>query len=247
MLPSFRPTPASLFRVDARRVEARRRSAKRARSGGAVMFIVAMTIALIAAMGVYALNIAATEVKTAGYLRQNVQTHYLSEYGVLTAAERFAGGGAYDIVNRATNIPDTICPSLPGIVLPTTPKSLATGCWRVGSAELAQLWTTAPVAPITLWLSNANEVSRGSVGLPTVPDFYVEFTDAYQTTDPGICNGTSNDPNNPVYCYTMTALAVGISKPPAAWITGPAAYAQQGQESARVRLSGGPGKKVTIR
>jgi hypothetical protein len=66
---------------------ARRRSARRKKSGGAVIFIVAMTLAVLASLGMYALAAATNEVKTAGYERQSAQSHYLSEYGILGAAE----------------------------------------------------------------------------------------------------------------------------------------------------------------
>ena len=66
---------ASLLHTKARQ---RRRRSQR----GAVVFIVAMTIAVLASLGLYALQSASTEVKTSGYGRQNAQSHYLSEYGI---------------------------------------------------------------------------------------------------------------------------------------------------------------------
>ena len=62
---------------------AKRRSALRRRDEGAVMFIVAMTLAVLASVGVYALAAAATEVRTSGNERQGTQTHYLAEFGVI--------------------------------------------------------------------------------------------------------------------------------------------------------------------
>ncbi len=61
---------------------AKRRAALRRHEGGAVMFIVAMMIAVLGSVGVYALAAAATEVRTSGNERQNTQTHYLAEYGI---------------------------------------------------------------------------------------------------------------------------------------------------------------------
>ena len=51
------------------------------------MFIVAMTLAVLASLGLYALASASNEMKTSGFERQNAQTHYLSEYGVLGGAD----------------------------------------------------------------------------------------------------------------------------------------------------------------
>ena len=47
------------------------------RRRGAVMFVVAMTIAVLASVGMYALAAASSEVRTSGNERQNTQTHYL--------------------------------------------------------------------------------------------------------------------------------------------------------------------------
>ena len=59
------------------------------------MFIVAMTLAVLASVGVYALAAAANEVRTSGNERQNTQTHYLAEYGVLGAAHEMTGKRAF--------------------------------------------------------------------------------------------------------------------------------------------------------
>ena len=76
-----------MHRAEDSTARAKARAKRRAREGGAVMFIVAMTLAIIAAMGIYALNVAATEVKTAGYVREQTQAYYLSDYGVLASTQ----------------------------------------------------------------------------------------------------------------------------------------------------------------
>jgi Tfp pilus assembly protein PilX len=60
----------------------KRRARRRSRSRGAVIFIVAMTIAVLATIGLYGLTSAATEARSAAYERQAAQTHYLSQYGL---------------------------------------------------------------------------------------------------------------------------------------------------------------------
>ena len=49
------------------------------------MFVVAMTIAVLGAIGMWAIQSAALEVRMAGFGRQATQTHYLAEYGALAA------------------------------------------------------------------------------------------------------------------------------------------------------------------
>ena len=103
--------------VAAFHAQARQRSARRKESGGAVIFIVAMTLAVLASLGMYALASATNEVKTAGYERQSAQSHYLSEYGILGAAGlppvtrsippglAFAAGGMMELVHAAFRLP----------------------------------------------------------------------------------------------------------------------------------------------
>ncbi len=65
---------------------AKRRWSHRQDEAGAAMFIVSMTLTVLASVGIYALAAASNEVRTSGYERQNTQTHYLASYGVLGIA-----------------------------------------------------------------------------------------------------------------------------------------------------------------
>jgi hypothetical protein len=192
-----------------------------------VIFIVAMTLAVIAAMGVYALNSAATEVKTAGFVREQTQVHYLSEFGVLGAALDASGPKAQFYRDRMIQTPDTRCTSLWNI--PSTAGQLPLACRRVGSTELASGWSP-PVNPIVAPWQNANsEIARGSEGLPTAPDFYVEFTDPTIKTPPA-GYGT-----NQGLCFIeFTVSSVGFSQLTLG------SYTSEGLETSRARIIGGP-------
>jgi len=67
-------------------VLAKARSLRRRHQRGAALFVVAMALAVLASVGIFALAAAATEVRTSGNERQNAQTHYLSQYGILVAS-----------------------------------------------------------------------------------------------------------------------------------------------------------------
>jgi hypothetical protein len=210
---------------------AKARARRRTRDAGAVMFIVAMTLAIIAAMGMYALNIAATEVKTAGYIRQQTQAYYLSEFGELASTEEVKGPKVQMYRDLAIKTPDTNCTSLYGI--PSTAGALPLACRRVGSAEIGSQWnpTAMPLSGKLLdpYVSNANENTRGSSGNPSAFDFYVEFTDPTQKTPPP---GYSTEQG---LCFLeFTAASVGIT-PLAA-----GAYMTEGLQTSRGRIIGGP-------
>jgi hypothetical protein len=237
---------------------AKRRATRRNRESGAVMFIIAITLTLLAAMGVYALNVSATEVKAAGYVRQQTQTHYLAEYGILAGAQDVSANRTQMyytalttpyVAASGTLTSDTNCVSLYGEVSPAA-STLALGCRRVGSAELDASWQITTGSPvnvkmITPWTANNAEVSRGSSGLPTTPDFFIEVTDANQKTPP---SGYSTNQNLCFAEFTVSAYGLtpttdtsaGAPTTPWANALAPYGYQSEGLELARARIVGGP-------
>jgi hypothetical protein len=62
------------------------------------MFIVAVTLGLLAAMGVYGLSATAYDVRAAGHVREATQAQHAAELGVIMAAETLQPGTAGEIV-----------------------------------------------------------------------------------------------------------------------------------------------------
>jgi hypothetical protein len=209
---------------------AKTRTRHRARGSGAVMFIVAMTLAVIAAMGMYALNVAATEIKTAGFIREETQLHYLSEFGVLGAAQEITGARTQLYRDFAINHPDTNCTSLNGVPVNAGPLPLA--CRVVGPPDLVGgTWTPPAPGPLIVapWVNGSSETTRGSEGLPTTPAFYIELTDPTQRRPP---SGYGMDQG---LCFVeFTAATMGTSQ-----LT-PGVFVSEGLETSRGRLIGGP-------
>jgi Tfp pilus assembly protein PilX len=216
---------------------AKRRAALRHRERGAVMFIVAMTLAVLASVGVYALAAAATEVRTSGNERQNTQTHYLAEYGVLGMAHEVNPGNASWIVRHMKLPADTSCVSLQGVPTGATANTLE--CMRFPASQLGQAWTqpfvvpyggTSGAAPYT------KGIPPGSLGsTPTKGDFFVELTESMQTP----ARGTSSNAN---FCFfQVTATSVGLTQPTVPGVTDPTAlFGAEGVETQRARLIVGP-------
>jgi hypothetical protein len=209
---------------------AKARVRQRARERGAVMFIVAMTLAVIAAMGMYALNIAATEIKTAGFIREETQVHYLSEFGVLGAAQEITGAKTQFHLSKMITEPATGCASLHGV--PSTAGALPLACRMMEVQTLGLTWVTPlPAQPLLLqpWTANNSEAARGSVGLPTAPGFYVELTDPTTRTAPP---GYSLEQG---LCFMgFTANSVGLSQ------VASGSFVSEGLETSRGRIVGGP-------
>jgi len=212
---------------------------RRARAGGAVIFIVAMTLAVLASLGLYAMQAASTEIKTSGYIRQSAQSHYLSEYGMLAGVNSMSGttGELYLAMMRTTTQMDVQCASLQGID-PNNSSNLTKACRRMGSAELSNTWGTA-ATPIVA----AQPGVAGSLGpYALTGDYYVEVTDPSMGTSMwGI------DTRMGLCFQSFSLLAVGITEPDQAMLlqqgitlTPTALYGAEGTEMSRARVTSGP-------
>jgi hypothetical protein len=62
------------------------------------MFIVAVTLGLLAAMGVYGLSATAYDVRAAGHVREATQAQHAAEAGIILAAETLQAGTAGEMV-----------------------------------------------------------------------------------------------------------------------------------------------------
>jgi hypothetical protein len=221
----------TLLQIKARQ---RRRRSRR----GAVIFIVAMTLAVLASLGLYALQSASTEVKTSGYGRKNAQTHYLSEYGVSAGSTAMGGttGQLYLGMMKSSTQRDTNCTSLLGTDV--NASDLSKACRRMGAAELAGAWGTS-LKPIE---STAGS-KAGSLGSNNMTgDFFVEVTDPASTGNMwGIDTRLG-------LCFTQfTMTAVGITRPDTVVLAqqgvtlgDTALYGSQGLLTSRARVVTGP-------
>lgn len=202
------------------------------------MFIVAMTLAVLASLGLYALQSASTEVKTSGYGRQNAQSHYLSEYGIAAGSTAMGGttGQLYLGMMKNTTQRDTNCTSLLGTDV--NASNLSKACRRMGAAELAGAWGTG-IKPIE---STAGTVA-GSLGNNMMTgDFFVEIT------DPAPSGNMWGIDTRLGLCFTQfTMTAVGITRPDIAVLAAhgvvlgeTAIYGSQGLLTSRARVVTGP-------
>jgi hypothetical protein len=216
---------------------AKRRWSRRRHQAGAALFVVSMTIAVLASVGIYALAAASNDVKTSGYERQNTQTHYLSTYGVLGTAHEIVASKAQFYMMLMLTTPD-ICPgSLPGV--PATTSILTRACRRLGAPELAMGWLGGP-QPLDTYAGTAPYqpgVTPGSFGPTTIQgDFFVELTEPVQANPPPRYGLNLN------FCFIeMTATSNGITRP-----TFPGSpnwtqtYGMEGIEVQRARILAGP-------
>jgi hypothetical protein len=214
---------------------AKRRARRRRGQDGAAMFIVAMTMAVLASVGVYALAAAATEVRTSGNERQNTQTHYLAEYGIVGAAHEITSSKAQWYLQQMLTQPD-VCPlSLPGV--PSTANIMVRACRRIGSAELASTWSGAPTTAYAGTTPLDTSVPPGSLGpIPLKGDFFVELTEPTQA------NAPSRYGLDLHFCFIdLTVTSSGMTQP--VYVNAPdstSGFAGEGVEVQRARFVAGP-------
>jgi hypothetical protein len=217
---------------------AKRRQGRRQGEAGAALFVVSMTLAVLASVGIYAMAAASNEVKTSGYERQGTQTHYLASYGTLGTAHEIASTKAQFYMGLMLS-PTTrdVCPgSLPLPSTVTAAQSLA--CRRLGVTELSINWPGVAVTdayPGTVpFQAGQNPGSFGPT--PTQGDFFVEVTEPTQAQPPARYGLNLN------FCFIqMTVTANGITRPlfpitPNYQQT----YGMEGVEIQRSRILAGP-------
>jgi hypothetical protein len=219
---------------------AKRRAARRRSEAGAAMFIVSMTIAVLASVGVYALAAAANEVKTSGNERQGTQTHYLSEYGIIGTTHAVYATQAQYVLGLTMNAKsmDTSCVSLPGVTSGLDP--MTTACRRLGASELTTIspsaWATTPTVSYSGGsIPLSKTATPGSLGpTPMLADFFVELTTPTQ--------GHRVPRYGDAYCFIqLTVTSSGITQPIVAGTGGVTAqFGSEGLEVARARILAGP-------
>jgi hypothetical protein len=242
---------------------AKRRARRRRSSAGGTMFVVAMTLAVLSTIGAWALQSAALEVRMAGFERQSTQTHYLAEYGVLTALENLTStsSAAYGSLMAAkcgasngTSVVHPACLSVPCVNFSTNPPTILANCAEVNAAYPSAMscgrWDTAsgiagfPVAAqngITPWTaalldpgSGGVAGTAGSLGATnTQGNVAAELTDLVAGPPP---TGTSSQPNGgtpTVASYWVTVTAYGQTYTSNSGVTN---ATSQGTELLRSRL-----------
>ncbi len=167
------------------RSRALRRSVSRARarrdSGGAVMFIVVVTLGLLAAMGVYGLSAAQADVRAAGHMREALQAQKAGEHALTMAAETLNPENAGPLVATMSSAGRTAnCKTAAALGAGVTPVPPAAACLRLTETGMRNAaGTVSPWAAVPAFASD----SFGAV--TSVPNVSVELSDPFDVQRPG--------------------------------------------------------------
>jgi hypothetical protein len=109
------------------------------------MFIVAITLGILAAIGVYGLSATAVDVRAAGHLREAAQAESAAEHGIALAADSFTPGTAGELIRAmqsGTTIQATNCQTANAFNSAAEPNS------QYRSAQACLSWNTAEMENI---------------------------------------------------------------------------------------------------
>lgn len=206
-----------------------RRARLRKKSAGAAMFVVAITLGLLAAMGVYGLSATASDVRAAGHGREAAQAHAAAELAIIEAASAL-GPGTASLVVRTMQGDDTVaargrtCRSAKPFTTTNDADRMLTrtaeACMVLGASQMKKL------SPNPLWIAdngageNPIPFSPRSFGdVPLKPTVRVELTNPIDWDSPaGYMVGGGSGARPPIFTQIRATVYLelrpdGLNKP----------------------------------
>jgi Tfp pilus assembly protein PilX len=192
------------------------RARARRRNAGAVMFIVVVTLGLLAAMGVYGLSATSADVRAAGHLREALQAQRAGEHALTMAAETLNPRSVGPLIsqmsaaNRTTNCKTASAYS--GGVVPVPP---AAACLR-----LTEVGMRAASKDVNLWDVSVPAFASDSFGnVTSVPNVQIELSDPFDVQRPGF-DATSRFTQVTATVFVDVRSTVDTSAPAQAIVSG---------------------------
>jgi Tfp pilus assembly protein PilX len=184
-----------------------RRARQHQRDRGAIIFIVAMTLSLLAAMGVYALTATSSEMRTSGYARQSTQAHYVTEYASQATNDVISPENASFYDNQMTlnvNVGTVTCESAaPKATDPSIATEISKRCVKFSQNGLADIWRINRGATVTPFGADAFAPSGSPVYGAQAAEFKAEITEPISN---GLQPGFDVNNGKCFRKYTVTAI-----------------------------------------
>ncbi len=155
---------------------ARSRARTRRDSAGAAMFIVAVTLALLAAMGIYGLSATAVDVRSAGHLRQSAQAQAAAEHALMLTADSFTPGTSGEIIRAMQSGRTSLGVDIQATRCKTSnPFNIATNAeYRAAQACLS--WSMSEMARISDRVNRWRDGASGSYFDPGSANTFSTFS-----------------------------------------------------------------------
>lgn len=188
---------------------ARRRARARAKSDGAAMFIVAITLGLLAAMGLYGLTATSADIRAAGHLRESLQGQKAGEHAVTSTAETFnpsTAKGLVETMMAGTGKQTTDCKSAApytgsasNAAATNVSTQAAEACIRLSAKEMENI-----AAGVNAWTSTPY-TSKSFGDVVNQPFVKVEVTNPVDIAPPP---GSGLDPSRQRYAQVTATVYV---------------------------------------
>lgn len=169
-----------------------RRARARRRNAGAVMFIVVVTLGLLAAMGVYGLSAASADVKAAGHLREALQAQKAGEYALTLTAETLNPRSVGPLIGQMSTLGRTqnckTASALPGGFTSVPPAAACLRLTETGmrtAAMSVNAWVINPDPPPPAIAPDSTFASDSFGSVSSVPKINVELSDPFDVQRPG--------------------------------------------------------------
>jgi hypothetical protein len=196
------------------------RARQRRRNDGAVMFIVVVTLGLLAAMGVYGLTATQADIKSAGHMREALQAQKAGEHSLMMTAETFNPASAKALVEAMSGPSRTTdCKTaLPGA--PTTlPVPPAYACLRLTADEMKLVGDS-----VNMWTATPPFAVDGFGAVLNKPFVAVEVTNPVDVPPPP---GSGYDPAT--QRFTQVTVTVFVTVKPSAGVPAESVVAGRGR------------------
>lgn len=204
-----------------------RRALRRRKEAGAALFVVAVTLALLAAMGVYGLNATALDVRSAGHNREAMAGQNVAQHAMLLTAETLSPSKAQGIVSGmygplATN--DCKTAKRKAVLGASSQFNNAEACTRLTPKRLQLLATgvvstsaDCPDLPNMIGFGpgsasgyqfQCDSFGKDSTGkpLPLAPNVQIEITNPVAVSMPGFQASDMNNQQKQFAALTVTVF-----------------------------------------
>lgn len=142
------------------------------------MFIVVVTLGLLAAMGVYGLTAAQSDIRQAGHMREALQAQHAGEHALMMAAESLTPSSMPEVVKKMRDgtVRTKDCKTATAYAGKLDPVPPQAACWRL---DEAQMKTLAPVS--NPWSGVAGFASDSFGAVASTPQVAVEISNPLDT------------------------------------------------------------------